>query len=399
MKASSSRALRHGLAALGLALVAAAPAMAGRAGVTASPSPADRAALDNMFLNGGTPVRFVFSPAFRERIRSAAAAPAATVPPAPESSFHGVPAASYRFGGGGEAALAALIDAAQKSVHLAAPSFACAQVAEALVRAKRRGVDARLLTEHRRVDPATRPAEMQTVIFGDVGVRTLSGDGPLGALRGAFVLLDGQLLETGSPGWGERASAHEGMALRDDPSLVAGFSSYWGWMWSQAKPLSGLAVEAKDTVPFEEPQAALSFKGKSWPAWALPAKGTSDERLLAAVKLCRTSVDLVLPGLTRQAVEAVASARKEGAAVRVVTDRDLKPDLLDALRAAGAAVSFYDGALGAQFAVLDNELVESGSYAPAGEGFSGFGPAVFSDSPADLKGYAAEFAYLLGQAR
>ena len=402
MTASPAGRARHvGWVVLGWLVAACAPAWAGRAGVSVSPLPSDRQALENVFLGGGPEVRFVFSPSFPSRPAAAALPSPPSAPSAPELSFRGLSIAAYRFGAGGEAVLAAVIDQTQQTVRLASPFFASPEVAEALVRAKRRGVDVRLLTEHGQVGQGeARTTEMQTVIFGGVTVRSLPGTGPSGALRGSFGLFDGQLLETGSLRLGEVPRARDGMLFRDEPGTVAGFDAYWSWMWAQAKPLSGLPNPPQYEVPHEEPRASLRFKGQAWPAWALPAQNAGEERLAAALELCRVSADLALPGLTPRLAEAAVRAAARGTAVRVVAAPGAKPELLWALVKAGVAVSLFPrGALRAQFAVLDGELAESGSFEPDPDGPDGLGAAVFSAAPADLKGFAAEFAYLLNPSR
>jgi hypothetical protein len=380
-----------------------APCFAGHAGVTASPLPSDRQALENIFLNGGPAIRFVFSPSLSGRPDlPPAAPPAAALPvPAPTAPFNGSAVGTYRFGGGGEPVLAAVIDAARSSVYLAAPAFACAQVSEALVRAKHRGVDVRLLTSYSQVVPpggAPRAAELRAVIFSGALVRSLPAGDRSRAWRGAFGVFDGRLVEAGSLRPGEAPLAHHAVVFRDEPGTVLGFESYWAWLWSQAKPLSGLAVAAQDGPPAEETVGSLRFKDRPWPAWAMPAQAASEDRLASAIQLCRTSVDISLPGLTGKLADAMAVARRHGAAVRVVADESIGLQARQALMQAGASVTFFSGgALRAQFAVLDGELVQIGSYETAGEG--GLGAALFSAAPADLQGFAAEFSVLLGSSR
>ncbi len=314
--------------ALPLAALLLAPARlsAAQAGVSASPLPADRQALESLFSSGGPAIRFVFSPSLRGR----EAPPAELLPPAPSVpalDFNGASVVSYRFGGGAEPVLASAIDAAQSSVYLAAPVFASPKVSDALVRAKRRKVDVRLLTSYSLIAPAggaPRSPELRAVIYSGAQLRSLPGEGRGGPWPGAFALLDGRLVQTGSLKPGDAPAAHHGIVFRDDPGMVLGFSSYWTWLWSRAKPLSGLASAPGDSPQAEEAVGSLRFKGRSWPAWAMPTGGASEERLASAIRLCRGSVDIVLPGLTPRLAEALAAAQGGGAAVRIVADEGMR---------------------------------------------------------------------------
>lgn len=360
----------------------------------------DRQALENLFSKGGPAIRFVFSPSLRGRdLPPAALLPPA--PPVPAREFNGSAVGAYRFGGGAEPVLAAAIDAAQDSVYLAAPVFASAQVSEAMVRARRRGVDVRLLTSYSSVAPAggaPRSPELRAVIFSGALLRSLPAGGRRSPWPGAFAVLDGRLAQIGSMKPGEAPAAHHGIVFRDEPGTVLGFASYWAWLWSQAKPLSGLSVASGDGPPVEETVGSLRFKGRSWPAWVMPVQGASEERLAAAIGLCRASVDISLPGLTAKLAGALAAARGHGAAVRVVTDEGMPPGDLQALLEAGADVALFSGgALRAQFAVLDGELAQAGSFESSDGG--GPGASVFSTAAADLKGFAAEFAALRASSR
>ena len=383
--------------ALPLAALLLAPArlFAAQAGVSASPLPADRQALESLFSSGGPAIRFVFSPSLRGR--EPAPAPLPPAPPVPALDFNGSSVGSYRFGGGAEPVLASAIDAAQSSVYLAAPVFASPRVSEALVRAKRRGVDVRLLTSYSLVAPsggAPRSPELRAVIYSGAQLRSLSGEGRGAPWAGAFALLDGRLVQAGSLKPGDAPAAHHGIVFRDDPGTVLGFSSYWTWLWSRAKPLSGLASAPGDSPQAEEAVGSLRFKGRSWPAWVMPTGGASEERLASAIRLCRGSVDIVLPGLTPQLAEALAAAQGGGAAVRIVADEGMPSGDLAALLETGAEVALFGGgALRAQFVVLDGELVQTGSFDAAP------GAAVFSTAAADLKGFAAEFAALRAASR
>jgi hypothetical protein len=367
------------------------------AGVSASPLASDRQALESFFSNGGPAIRFVFSPSLQGRDLPPSAAAAPVPPAAPALQFNGSAVGAYRFGGGAEPVLAAAIDAARDSVYLAAPVFASAQVSEAMVRAKRRGVDVRLLTAYSSVAPAggaPRSPELRAVIFSGAQLRSLPAEGRLSPWPGAFAILDGRLVETGSLKPGEDPAAHHGIVFRDEPGTVLGFTSTWAWLWSQAKPLSGLAVASADSPPAEEAVGSLRFKGRSWPAWVMPVQGASEARLAAAIGLCRASVDIALPGLTAKLARALSEARGRGAAVRVLADEGMPAADLQALLETGADVVLHGGgALRAQFAVLDGELAQVGSFGAA------LGAAVFSTDADDLRGFSAEFSALRSSSR
>ncbi|MDD5657093.1 MAG: phospholipase D-like domain-containing protein [Elusimicrobia bacterium] len=375
-------------------LVCPAPSRAGRAGVALSPLASDRQVLEGLFTESARSVRFVFSPGLRARPRPATASRTSA---APTLSFAGVPVAAFHLGEGLDAELAVLVDACRREVDLATPVFSFPLTAEAAVRARRRGVVVRLITDYSQLAGAGgRTPELRALILAGAQVRTYFGTGPLGALRGAFAVLDGELLEAGSAPWSATGRAYDAALLRNDPVLLYGFHSYWRWLWTHAKPLSGLAEPFLETADFEEPVPSLRFKGRPWPAWAMPANDSGARRLAQALRFCRVRVDLALPRLTRALADAVLEAGRGGAVVRLVAGRDADVQLLAELAARGVLVFRLPEpeSLRAQFAWLDGELLQVGSSEE-----SGFGPALFSASADDIQGFAAEFSALTRRGR
>jgi len=90
--------------------------------------------------------------------------------------------------------IVSLIDSARRSVLVAVYSFTSDQIADALIRAHRRGVEVRVVIETREAD--VRGSEYTRLKDAGVSVRL---DGNADLMHHKFVVVDGEAVITGSP--------------------------------------------------------------------------------------------------------------------------------------------------------------------------------------------------------
>ncbi|UPT74179.1 MAG: phospholipase D-like domain-containing protein [Elusimicrobiota bacterium] len=130
------------------------------------------------------------------------------------------------------------IDATRVSLDIAIHGLALREVAEALSRAKKRGVRVRIVMNQTHVFPEkardTRSPEIQRLIDEGFEMRMLRGGDQFGVMHNKIAIFDGKILETGSYNWTHAADAWhwENAMFLAEASRVAAFQSYWDWMWS-----------------------------------------------------------------------------------------------------------------------------------------------------------------------
>ena len=385
-----------------------------RTAVRVSPLAADRQALDTLFEGGASAQRFkfLFTPETRSRPRVQAAP--TVFPAVPKITYNGVQVPTVLFSHEDRVSktLVSVIDKTQRTMDVALYVLSLPDVAEALVRAKQRGVAARVIMDHGHAFPSggkPRSKELDTIVNGGVVIRTLAGGGSYGIMHHKFGVFDGKLIEAGSFNWTEAGNTKnfENAVFRDEANLIAGFQAAFDWMWPQAKPLSGLIQPGEPGAPPAEPKPSLSFKGRGWPAFMFSPNGGTEAKLIEAVSLCKARLDIAMFSFFSQPLgQAVIEARNRGVAVRVVVDRGQgrNSPISKLFADNGIDLKFSSGVGGVgvlhhKFALFDNEMLETGSfnYSQNAE-VNNHENSLFSTKGDDLKAFGAEFDYLYAQA-
>jgi len=157
-------------------------------------------------------------------------------------SLNGVNVPLYLFSPGSdtENKLAALIDAAKTSVDAVTFTFSSQPIADAIIRAYKRGVKVRFLED---IDMAKSSAMAKMVYESGVPFKWMGGRNEKGAMHNKFIILDGQVLGTGSFNFTTNASVNsfENMVFTNDDSIIKAYSSKFGWFYSQATAPSSSA--------------------------------------------------------------------------------------------------------------------------------------------------------------
>lgn len=166
--------------------------------------------------------------------------------PAPALSLNGIPVPAYLFSPGSrsEERLAGLIDAARTSVDAVTFTFSSRTLADALLRAKQRGVKVRFLTDKN----MGRTAYLAKFLFDNgVPMRWGIGRNNKGALHNKFLILDGRILQTGSFNWTINASKNsfENMIFTADPAAVKAYQGTYDGLYD------GAAVPAAEEFQIE----------------------------------------------------------------------------------------------------------------------------------------------------
>jgi phosphatidylserine/phosphatidylglycerophosphate/cardiolipin synthase-like enzyme len=126
---------------------------------------------------------------------------------------------------GGEALLLKAINASRRSIDLAAYSLASARVAKALLDAKRRGVDVRIVVDEKGVKSGI--AALNLVANAGIPTRTISRS----VMRDdSYMVIDGRTVQTGSfdySGAAARAGSANVIVIWNNPDLASAYLRHW----------------------------------------------------------------------------------------------------------------------------------------------------------------------------
>ncbi len=155
--------------------------------------------------------------------------------PAPAQSLNGTPVPAYLFSPGSdtEVRLAAIIDAARRAVDAVTFTFSSKTLADALIRAHRRGVKVRFLMDE---EMARDSAIAKYTFDNGVPFRVRRGRTEKGALHNKYAILDGQILATGSFNWTANASVNsfENVAFVSDTGALKAYPDKYDWFYSSS---------------------------------------------------------------------------------------------------------------------------------------------------------------------
>lgn len=128
------------------------------------------------------------------------------------------------------------INSAQKSIHVAAYSFTSKPIAEALLAAKRRGVDVKVVADQK--SNSGKYSATTYLANNNVPVK-LDGNYPI--FHHKFMVIDGVSLETGSFNYSAAAAsknAENVLVLWNVPAIAANYDQEWNKLWNEAQPIS-----------------------------------------------------------------------------------------------------------------------------------------------------------------
>lgn len=334
----------------------------------------------------------------------------AALPPIPVVTFKGLSFKSIQFSRTDRipVSLVAAIDKTERTLLLALYDLRLSEVADAILRAKARGVVVRLVYDKSHTKPAVPgtssgpSAEYQALIDAGVPTRVLKGGGSFGIMHHKYAVFDGELLMTGSFNWTRAADDKnfENAVFKTDPVLIEGFVRNWDWMWS-------LDESAEPKGPPSDRLKPVVFAGGKYPRYAFSPQGGVEDLLVDALARAKKTIDMAIFSFYSQRVaDALIAAKARGIVVRVATDamqaRRSQPML--ALSNAGVPLRLSAGRGGAgvmhhKYALVDGALLMSGSYNfSANAELYNFENDLFTTAPGEVAAFGGEFAVIWAQA-
>ncbi|MFP8181026.1 phospholipase D family protein [Klebsiella quasipneumoniae] len=128
------------------------------------------------------------------------------------------------------------INSAQQEIRLMGYSFTSPEVAGALVRAKRRGVDVKVVLDWKantgRQNKASLAA-MNLLVNAGIPVRTVS---QYKIMHDKVIIADGRNVEVGSFNYtraADRVNSENVLVVWDDPAVARSYMNHWSSRWSQ----------------------------------------------------------------------------------------------------------------------------------------------------------------------
>jgi phosphatidylserine/phosphatidylglycerophosphate/cardiolipin synthase-like enzyme len=274
----------------------------------------------------------------------------------PGVTFNRIKLPSYIFTPDGsrfEDAMVKAIDAARDSVDVAQFAIRSTRIAEALARARARGLNVRVLFDESQSGSEYFAPYAAWLASQGVDVRVLAGPDPdsefpmAEKMHHKFMVLDGKLVETGSANWTKRASMdnYENAHFLNDPSDVSSYAFSFGHMFSIARPypkpgaVPALPTDAeltqdvlnpppaKPAPPAPQPPAIpdarpVPFNGTVLPSYALLPDHPIEPLYVKAIDAARKTIRMAVYEFTSDAIlEALRRAKARGVQVEIIFDR------------------------------------------------------------------------------
>jgi phosphatidylserine/phosphatidylglycerophosphate/cardiolipin synthase-like enzyme len=124
-----------------------------------------------------------------------------------------------------------LIDSAERYVHVAIYSFTLDSLGDALVKAKNRGVEVKVVMEREQAE--VKGSEYGRLLKAGINVRL---DGNKYLMHHKFMVVDGRMVVTGSYNWsyGAEENNDENMIVVSNPDVARLYEAEFQRVWGQA---------------------------------------------------------------------------------------------------------------------------------------------------------------------
>ncbi|MDR2187007.1 MAG: phospholipase D-like domain-containing protein [Azonexus sp.] len=149
------------------------------------------------------------------------------------------PACNVQVGFSPEGSASALvlqkIAQARQSIRLAAYSFTAQDVAQALVEARKRGVDVRVIVDDRGNHSKASQAALTLLVQAGIPTRTVSA---YAIHHDKYMVIDGSTIESGSFNYtrnAERRNSENALTISEQPTLARQYLEHWQSRWDLGK--------------------------------------------------------------------------------------------------------------------------------------------------------------------
>lgn len=125
------------------------------------------------------------------------------------------------------------INEAHSMIRVAAYTFTSLPIADALIEAKRRGVDVRVVLDKRQSHG--RGNLFNYLVDNSIEVRK---DGHYAIMHNKFIIIDQEVLELGSFNYtkaAEKRNAENVLVIRDVPAMIKNYAAEWDKLWQESE--------------------------------------------------------------------------------------------------------------------------------------------------------------------
>lgn len=299
------------------------------------------------------------------------------------------------------------INASQKSVELFIYSFTLPDVAQALIKARDRGVAVRVILNQGHVFTKNRSEAINTILKAGIEIRTLRGTWTYGVNHNKIGIYDRKLISAGSCNWSNNATDnnYENQIFVKKPSTVKGYCAYFDYAWEAARTYAEGPIGEISTGTYATPPtgpAVYSFGGERFPEYSFSPLGGSRELLLKAINGAKKKIDVASFTFSdRKITLALGEAVKRGVKVRVLTDKAtaktrgfvswLVPNGIETRLCGGRK----GGSMHHKFAIFDGVMLETGSHNWTGNAdINDFENIYYTKSSSYIAGFQKKFEEL-----
>lgn len=138
--------------------------------------------------------------------------------------------------GSTEALVLSIIDKSQQQLLMMGYSFTSPTIVKALIAAKGRGVDVRIVLDEHGNDGKPSRAAMNLVVNAGIPLRT---NATYKIQHDKVIVTDGRNVETGSFNYtasAARANSENALVLWDAPAVASVYQQHWQSRWDQGQP-------------------------------------------------------------------------------------------------------------------------------------------------------------------
>lgn len=132
------------------------------------------------------------------------------------------------------------IASAERSLRVAAYSFTSPTIAKALIAAKRRGVDVKVLVDDKRNQGKSSIAALNLLAMADIPTRTIS---TYVMHHDKYIISDSINVQTGSYNYSPTAATSNSenvLVIWNNPDLAATYTNHWNSRWDQGTPVQAV---------------------------------------------------------------------------------------------------------------------------------------------------------------
>lgn len=243
------------------------------------------------------------------------------------------------------------MDSAKTTLDFSAFTFRSTKIAEALLRAKKRGVKVRVILDKSQHDSDAVKVFRDWLAYHKIKVRILAGpdpDGPDWAQKNhnKMMVIDGQLAQNGSMNYTKNGVLFnfENGAFTTDPVDAAAFQAFFNDLWKDRNGAFAEAPGSEPNLPTDEelirelqvqPEPAppppvwpdianggeLRFNGETFPRVAVRPQHPVQALLKQAIQASKKTIQLALYEFTLpEILDALRDAKKRGVEVTLLFD-------------------------------------------------------------------------------